>query len=113
VIEEASNPDRRMTIVVHRERCHFYPAHGGGRGEWVEVGRLAVSAWDNEALLCFADDQITLLTMDGQPVEFGADGHEMWGACAGQIVSETGELALAVVSDDGHEITYSVTAGAA
>lgn len=108
VIEDTENsgPDQRMMIVVRRGIDHVYPARGGVRNEFVEVGRLTVSAWDNEALLCFADDHTTLLTMDGQPVEFGADGYEIWSACAGQIVSENGELALAVVSDDGNEITY-------
>lgn len=113
VTEGDPGPDRRMTIVVHREVWHLNPAGNCGRGEWAEVGRLTVSAWDTDALLCFADTTTILLTMDGEPVEFGPDGHEAWGACAGQVISEGGELAIAVVSDDGNEITYSLTTDAA
>jgi hypothetical protein len=106
-LDAVDNPqhDRRMTIVVYRERIHLYPAWNRGRGEWIEVGRLTVSAWDNEALLCFADTTCMLLTFAGKPVALGND-EDSWGACAGQIVSENGELALAVISDDGNEITY-------
>lgn len=108
VIEDTANsgPDRRMTIIVRRGIDHVYPARGGVRNEFVEVGRLTVSAWDSEALLCFVDTDSTMLSFDGEPVAFGNDT-ESWGAWAGiQLVSENGEVAIASVSDDGNEITY-------
>lgn len=106
VLDDGEGPDRRMTIIVNRERHHLYPARNEGRGEWEEIGRLTTSSWDTDVLLCFADTHVVLLSIDNEPVAFGNDS-ETWGAVApGQLISENGEIAAADVSDDGNEITY-------